>query len=222
MTQPSPIPDVAEAVEARLLDAAMALAPQVGWNDRLVAAAAKQAGVSEAEARLLMPKGARDLAALLWRRHDDRAMAQLSRIDASALKIRERIRAAVEARVEAAAADAEVEKKASPFLAQPRNTALTLRLAWATADRLWRWAGDTATDENHYTKRAILAGVLISTAVTRLSQGREAARTHLDARIEGVMRFETWKAGLPKPSALASDLASRLGRLRYGARPTPS
>ena len=222
MAEPLPPVDVAEAVEARLLDAAMALAPLAGWNDRLLAAAAQRSGVSEAEARLLMPKGARDLAALLWRRHDDQAMASLSKVDASALKIRERIRTAVEARVEAAAADAEVEKKASPFLAQPRNAGLTLRLAWATADRLWRWAGDTATDENHYTKRAILAGVVISTAVTRLSRGREAARAHLDARIEGVMRFEKWKAGLPKPSEAALGLAQRLGRLRYGSRPSAS
>ena len=25
---------------------------------------------------------------------------------------------------------------------------------------IWRWAGDTATDVNHYTKRALLAGIL--------------------------------------------------------------
>ncbi len=222
MDAPFPLQDIAEAVEARVLDAAVELAPQVGWTDRLVAAAAERAGVSEGEARLLLPKGARDLAALLWRRHDDRAMAALASVDVGALKIRERIRMAVEARVEAAAADAEAEKKASPFLAQPRNASLTLRLAWATADRLWRWAGDTATDENHYTKRAILAGVLVSTAVTRLARGREAARAHLDARIDGVMRFEKWKAGLPKPSAVAGDLAARLGRLRYGGRPAAS
>lgn len=213
-----PPADVAEAVEARLLDAAVALAPAVGWNDRLLSAAARRAGVSEGEARLLMPKGARDLAALLWRRHDDQAMAALSAIDPSTLKIRERIRSAVEARVEAAAADGEAEKKASPFLALPGNAALALRLAWATADRLWRWAGDTATDENHYTKRAILSGVILSTAMTRMARGREAAQAHLDARIEDVMRFEKWKAGLPKPSQIGLELAGRLGRLRYGTR----
>ena len=213
-----PPADVAEAVEARLLDAAVALAPAVGWNDRLLSAAARRAGVSEGEARLLMPKGARDLAALLWRRHDDQAMAALSAIDPSTLKIRERIRSAVEARVEAAAADGEAEKKASSFLALPGNAALALRLAWATADRLWRWAGDTATDENHYTKRAILSGVILSTAMTRMARGREAAQAHLDARIEDVMRFEKWKAGLPKPSQIGLELAGRLGRLRYGTR----
>ena len=37
---------------------------------------------------------------------------------------------------------------------------LGLRLAWESADALWRWAGDTATDENHYSKRVLLAGIL--------------------------------------------------------------
>ena len=217
MTDAAPSEDWADAVEARLLDAAVRLAPETGWTDRLVAAAARAAGVSEAEARLLLPRGARDLAALLWRRHDAQALAELAKVDAASLKVRERIRAAVEARVEAAGRDEAAERKASAFLALPHNQPLTLRLAWATADALWRWAGDTATDENHYSKRAILTEVLLSTALVRLARGRAAAQAHLSSQIDAVMRFETWKARLPKASGLATRLAERLGRLRYGA-----
>ena len=75
--------------------------------------------------------------------------------------------------------------------------------------------GDTAADENHYSKRAIAAGVLMTALPVRLASGREAAAAYIDARIGEVMRFEAWKAGLPK-SDLAATLASLLGGLRYG------
>lgn len=216
MTEPAQ--DWAAETEARLLDAAVRLAPQLGWGGRLVQAAAREAGLEEGMLRLLLPRGAADLAALLWRRHDGRALAELADVDASALKVRERIRVAVTARVEAAAADGEAEKRAASWAALPHHAPLALRLAWATADGLWRWAGDTATDENHYSKRAILAGVILSTSLVRMSRGRDAAAEHLDAQIGRVMRFETWKAGLPRPSELGDGLAAALGRMRYGAR----
>ena len=59
----------ADEIEQVLLDAAIARAPKLGWTDRLVAAAAKDAGLTLGEAELLLPNGPRDLAALLARRH---------------------------------------------------------------------------------------------------------------------------------------------------------
>jgi ubiquinone biosynthesis protein COQ9 len=89
-----------------------------------------------------------------------------------------------------------------------------MRLLWETADAIWRWAGDTATDENHYSKRAILSAILISTLGVRLTQGREAQEKELAARIENVMAFEKWKAGI-KPGKSLVDIAAALGRMRY-------
>jgi ubiquinone biosynthesis protein COQ9 len=90
-----------------------------------------------------------------------------------------------------------------------------MRLQWESADALWRWAGDTATDENHYSKRAILAGVLTGAVAILMQSGRDAALTFVDARIENIMAFERWKAKL-KPSDLLRQAASALGRMRYG------
>ena len=210
--------DPVRAIEDRLLDAALRHAPVLGWGGRLVQAAAREAQVEAGELALVLPRGAADLAALLWRRHDAQALAQLAGVDAAALKVRERIRTAVATRVDVAAADGPAEDRAAAFLTLPHRAPLALRLAWATADGLWRWAGDTATDENHYSKRAILAGVLLSVAVRRRSHGRDAAMALLDAQIERVMAFEKWKAGAPSPSEAAKAAAAALGRLRYGAR----
>lgn len=205
----------ADEAEQRVLDEALRLAPKAGWNAGLVARALAAAGLSEGEGQLLLPEGPRDLAALLSRRHDAAALDRLKTFDVAALKIRQRIREGVIARLDAAQRHADVMRPLAAFLAFPTNLALALRLTWESADVLWRWAGDTATDENHYSKRAILSGILISTLAVDLASGRDSALSHLDARIDNVMAFEKWKAGL-KPMDLASEVVSALARMRYG------
>ena len=207
--------DWADDAEQRLLDAALPRVREHGWTRRLVAAAARDAGLSVADAELLLPEGPRDLAALLSRRHDARAMTALAAFDPLSMKVRDRIRAGVVARCEAAIQDGEATRRWCGFLTLPTNVALGLRLAWESADKIWRWAGDTATDENHYSKRGLLAEILISTLAVQLALGETAAQAHLDGRIGAVMAFEKWKAGV-KPSATAEKAARILAKLRYG------
>ena len=211
----APEPDWADRMEQAVLDSALELAPRLGWNGRMVREACARNGLSEGDQELLLPNGARDLAVLLWRRHDDQALAALG--DPATLKIRERIARAVSTRLEVAAADAEAEKRLSGFLALPTNADLVLSLTWATADRLWRWAGDTATDWNHYSKRTILSGILIPAMTLRLFDGKDAADAFVAARIENVMAFEKWKAGKDF-DAPVRKVTEMLSRLRYGAR----
>ena len=207
--------DWAESAEARVLEAARGLTAELGWGEALVLAAARAAGLSAADASLLLPGGPRDLAALLSRDHDRAAMRSLAGVDPFSLKVRERIRRAVEARVEAAAADGAAVRRCTGFLALPPNLPLGLSLVWESADGLWRWAGDTATDENHYSKRAILTGILINTVAARLDHGPAAAAELLERRIGQVMSFEKWKGSLPKPMERLRDAAGMLGRMRY-------
>ncbi|MDR7116437.1 COQ9 family protein [Caulobacter sp. BE254] len=205
----------AETTEQRVLDEALRLAPRLGWNAGLVRAAAAAAGLNAGEAQLLLPQGPRDLAALLSRRHDKAAVAALNAQDPPPAKIRDKIRCAVVARLDAAQGDAEALRKLAAFLAFPTHLPLALTLVWEGADVLWRWAGDTATDENHYSKRAILSGILVSTLAVDMASGREPALKHLDGRIDNVMAFEKWKAGI-KPMNLAAEVAGALARMRYG------
>ncbi|MDB5469767.1 MAG: hypothetical protein JWR84_1327 [Caulobacter sp.] len=205
--------DWAAETEARILDEALPLCVHMGWTRPMALAAGRKAGLTAGETDLLLPHGPRDLAALLSRRHDAAALAALPAPEG--LKIRQRIRAAVEARLEAAGADREALRRWAGYLSLPLNLPLALRLVWESADGLWRWAGDTATDENHYSKRAILSAILVSTTAIDLASGREAALAHLDARIQNVMDFEKWKAGL-NPADLAREVAGALASIRYG------
>ena len=214
MTDTANPTDWATGTEQAVLDHAIRFAPRIGWSDALAREAGAAAGLSPGDIELLIPNGARDLAALLSRRHDDAAMNALAEVDAASLKIRERIARSVSARLEAAAADLEASKRCAGFLALPTNADLGLSLAWETADLLWRWSGDTATDWNHYSKRTILSGILIPALTMRLFDGREKAEAFVAARIDNVMTFEKWKAGkdFEAPLRKFTDL---LGRLRY-------
>lgn len=207
--------DWADRMEQAVLDAAVARAPRFGWNGRLVRAACEAEGLSAGDQELLFPHGARDLAALLSRRHDARAIQTLAATPAESMKIRQRIAAAMSARMEAGAQDLEATKKCAAFLALPQNADLGLSLAWETSDLLWRWAGDTATDWNHYSKRTILSGILIPALTMRWFQGRDEADAFVARRIENVMAFEKWKAGkdFEAPIRRVTDV---LSRLRYG------
>ena len=134
--------------------------------------------------------------------------------DPKTLKVRERIRTAVIARLDAHRYDQGAARRCIGFLSLPAHAALAARLLWDSADVIWRWAGDTATDENHYSKRVILSGVLAAVLATDLASGRDAAIAQLDARLANVMAFEKWKTGL-KPIGVLERTAQVLGKLRY-------
>lgn len=207
----------ASDMEQRVLDAGIARAPGLGWGWAMVLAAGADCGLSRGDTELLVPHGPADLAALKSRRHDAQALAALAEVDPATLKIRERIARSTNAWLDAACANEAATRRWAGYLALPTNLPLAGRLAWETADGLWRWAGDEATDENHYSKRAILAGILTSALALRLASGREEACAYVDRRIADVMAFEKWKATTSfRPSQAVTRLGEMLGRIRYG------
>jgi ubiquinone biosynthesis protein COQ9 len=208
-------PDWASDAEARVLAEALTLATDLGWTWAMAYRAGAAAGLSAGETELLLPGGPRDLAALHSRACDAAAMAALADLDPKSLKIRQRIRRGALARLDAAMAAEAATRRWAGFLALPTHAGLGLRLVWESADTIWHWAGDTATDENHYSKRALLAGILAGTLLVRLAQDQAAAETHLDRRIEAVMTFERFKGRVGK-LGIGGMAAGALGRLRYG------
>ena len=100
----------------------------------------------------------------------------------------------------------------------PQNVAQAARTSWRAADLMWRLAGDTSTDFNHYTKRATLGAVYGSTLLVWLddrSEGWSETAAFLDRRIDDVMRFEKFKASWRGTGARLPSLSRFLGRLRY-------
>ena len=211
--------DWASNTEQAVLEKAQDLGGSMGWTQDLVNAAGARAGLSRSEIDLLFPRGAEDLAALLSGNDDAAALSQLSQQNPSALKIRHRIETGIMTRLAVTTARGQTAHSWAGHLALPHHLPRALRLAWGSADMIWRWAGDTATDENHYSKRALVAGILMAGLAAHLSAGEAAARTLVSARIDNVMAFESWKAKAKPQERLqdwAQNIASALGKRRYG------
>jgi ubiquinone biosynthesis protein COQ9 len=191
-----------------------------GWNDAAVDATAQGVGVDTDIARLAFAGGATAMIDA-WFASIDRGMAEALPAEMLAgMKINQRITALVEARLDLLARDREALRRALSILALPQNLGLAARLGWRAADRMWRLAGDTATDYNHYTKRTILSGVYSATIVVFLddeSEGQADTRAFLARRIAGIMRFEKAKARLTRNDDRYFSLSRFVGRLRYPA-----
>ena len=192
-----------------------------GWSAAAVRSAAQSEGVDADVAALAYPGGAMDMIDA-WIESVDAAMAAaLPRERLAEMKIRERIRSLVQARLDAMTGREEALRRAMAVMAMPQNAARSLKLGWRSADAMWRRAGDTATDYNHYTKRAMLAGIYGATLavfVDDTSESKAETRAFLDRRIDGVMRFERAKAQLFGGEREHFSVARFLGRLRYPAR----
>lgn len=214
-------PETLEALRRQLAPAIADAAVFDGWTMDAVRQAAGMANVDPALAEFAFRDGQMAMISA-WVSHVDEEMARTT--PASSLQgvsIRERIRRLVMARLDAVAGREEALNRALTIMAMPQNLRTSLRLGWHSADAMWRLAGDTATDYNHYSKRAILGSVYAATMAVFLnddSAGFADTRAFLGRRIDAVMRFEAWKhrraaRGIERPS-----LARFVGRLRYPGR----
>ncbi|MEP9403022.1 COQ9 family protein [Sphingomonas sp. VNH70] len=206
-----------------------ALAPLVaanaafdGWSDRAVIAAAEQFGADPDVARLAFKGGAVEMIDAWFAEVDTRMIAAVPADRLAAMKIRQRITALVEARLDAVSGDREALRRALTILAMPQNVARAAKLAWRTVDLIWRLAGDTATDYNHYTKRAMLVAVYGTTVTVFLddeSGGHVDTRAFLARRIDGIMAFERLKHQFlsSRDPERRLSLSRFVGRLRYPA-----
>lgn len=214
--------------EATLPEVRLALAPAIadaavfdGWTDAAVEQAARGHGIDPAVARLAYPCGAIDMVAA-WVERIDADMAEALPVEALApLRVTERIRRLVEFRIDAVTGREEALRRALAILAMPQNLGEAARLGWRSADRMWRLAGDTATDFNHYSKRAILSGVVAATLAVLVddsSEERTETRAFLGRRLADVGKFEKFKARMAPGSGEHFSFVRLLGRLRYPAR----
>jgi ubiquinone biosynthesis protein COQ9 len=191
-----------------------------GWTPRALEATAARLKLNPKIAALVFPGGAIDMIDA-WFAEVDRQMRELFPVETlSAMKIRDRILALVECRLTLLAPHKEALRRAQAILALPQYAPKAAKLGWRAADAMWRAAGDTTTDYNHYTKRAILGSVYGATLLVFVNDDSDDwadTRAFLGRRIDGVMRFEKAKARLTSGGDTHFSLARFLGRLRYPA-----
>jgi ubiquinone biosynthesis protein COQ9 len=217
METPSPL----EQLRRRLALAVGENAVFDGWTRKAVDSAAGQLGIDPVQARLAFPKRQAEMFDCYIQEVDRALEAWFTPERLAGMKIREKIRSLVWRRLEIMAPAREAVRRGLAVLAMPQNVPLALRISWRTADLMWRIAGDTSTDFNHYTKRMTLGAVYGSTLLAWLddsSDGSSETAAFLDRRIDDVMKFEKWKAQWRGASDNRLSLSRFLGRLRYPPR----
>lgn len=203
----------------------LALAPAIGrnaafdgWSDAAVKSAAVEIGVDADVAALAVKGGAMTLIDAWIESIDLELAARLPPEKLNAMKIRQRITALLATRMEIMASDREALRRAMAIMAMPQNLAKATKIGWRSADRMWRLAGDTASDFNHYTKRMTLSAVYGSLLVVFVNDDSEDfadSRAFLDRRIDNVMQFEKVKAQAKARREYVPSFSRFIGRLRY-------
>lgn len=189
-----------------------------GWTETAFKMAADDVNISREMAELAFPRGVIEVLELHLEEADKALAEKLDEIDIQSMKIRDRITVAVRTRLEQQTPNREVVRRGLATLAMPQHLALGSKALWATADTMWRAAGDTSTDHNWYTKRMTLSGVYSAVVMYWLNdESEDFADTwaFLDRRIEDVMKIEKAKFQMRKACEKMPSLSGFLGRLRY-------
>ncbi len=181
-----------------LLDAVLRHVAFDGWSAATFAAAAADAGLSEADAKALAPRGVLDLVAALHRRADNAMKERLGNADLEAFRFRNRVAMALKYRFDAMP-EQQVARRTAAFLSVPIHASEGVKLVWGTSDLIWNVLGDTSRDGNWYTKRATLSAVFGSTLLYWLgddSPDHAATNAFIDRRIDEIMQIEALKGKL--------------------------
>jgi ubiquinone biosynthesis protein COQ9 len=201
-------------IRADIIAAALPHIPFDGWTLAAMRRGAVDAGYDEATATRAFPYGSGDMVQAYSRALDRHMLERLKRMKLDPMKVRERIAAAVRVRLEEMAPHREAVRRAVAVSALPLNAPTAAKCLYDAVDAMWRAAGDTATDWNYYTKRALLAGVYSSTVLYWLDDRSEDSAeswAFLERRIDDVMR-------IPRISKRVRQFGERLRKpVRFGS-----
>jgi ubiquinone biosynthesis protein COQ9 len=189
-----------------------------GWGDAALEEAARALGIDPAHARLAFPDGRTGMIEAWYASLDAQLEAAFPPARIAAMKVRDRIAGLILARLALVRPHRQAARSALAILAP--HPALAAKLGWRAADTMWRIAGDTAADLNHYTKRLTLSAIYAATVLVWLdddSEGEAETRAFLARRLADIMRFERLKAQLRPDPERRFSVTRLLGRLRYPA-----
>ncbi|HVJ40877.1 MAG TPA: COQ9 family protein [Dongiaceae bacterium] len=175
----------------RLLTAILNHVPFDGWSEAALQAAGQETGIPAERILNAFPGGAKDVLILWHEVADQQMIAAMARPENVHLRTRDRVAAAIRARLEANASHREAVRAGCTLLLMPQNAGIATRLLYNTVNAIWYAVGDKSTDYNFYTKRALLAGVYSATVMYWLndkSPDCSATWSFLERRIADVMR----------------------------------
>ncbi len=163
-----------------------------GWKWSVIEQACEDIELETDMAYAVFPDKIEDVLAHFSHWADRQMLAVLPEKPDENMCVRDRIYLAVQTRLEALKDHKEAVRAASVYWMVPTRKIQAGKLVWKTADVMWNWAGDTAEDYNHYSKRALLSGVITTTTIRWLndeSEGHEESWAFLNRRIDNVLKI---------------------------------
>ena len=177
-------------IKTDILLAALPSVPFDGWTMATLEHAAVSCGYQKEMVISVFPSGVKDALKFFSTWADDEMLRNLAKSETPPTRVRDKITMGVRTRLEVLAPYKEAERLAVAFWVRPMRKWEGAKLVWKTADVIWSYAGDTATDYNHYTKRALLSGVITATTLFWLSDhsaGGKDTWAFLDRRIDNIL-----------------------------------
>lgn len=144
----------------RWLDALLPRVPETGWSMVAAKQVAREIELTSGEQALAAPNGISDLIDRFIDRAVDAALVNLSAETMMNLRTHERVAAGLRAWLDALEPHRDAVRKAAGHGLLPWGAGAAAKRVWSIADAIWEAAGDTATDYNRQTKRALLSAVI--------------------------------------------------------------
>lgn len=220
-----PPSDYLTRVREAVLAAALVHVPFDGWSETVFQNAVRDAGVDAGRALLAFPGGAMDLLDTFWASNDMALAKEIAGRGLDNTPVSQRISKALEIYLDLLRPHREAVRRALALQALPPHAPGALAMLYRTVDTIWRSVGDQSTDYNFYTKRAVLAAVVMSVVTNWLGEsGDDAAamEAFIGRRIGNVLAFEKVKARVagviqsaPSPAPLLGRLVGRLTGIRH-------
>lgn len=203
-----------------IIKASLPFIAQEGWTLPALERGANALGLDTLAIWRLFPDSLKDAVATYSDWIDAQMSEKMSQLLAvSEFKTREKIFWAVRLRLECLSEAPLVAKKAAFFLSNPAYIPLGTRLLSKTVHQMWILAGDTATDYNFYTKRALLMGVYGSTLLfwfQDTSLNFEKTWAFLNSRIDNVMMIQKIRPTCSKKIQKGRDILAAAFKVLRG------
>ena len=207
----------------KILEAGLKHVPFDGWTLDVFEKATTHLKMDKAIVIALFPRGVADILDYFAEWADDQMMVALKDIKQDDLKIRARIRMAMEKRINILTPHKEAVSLAFKKMLNPQYSRMGAKITWRTADKIWTWAGDESTDYNRYTKRGLLSGVIGATMAYWIRQNDDFDNTKtfafLNNRIENIVKVGQKTSMIVKPlevffnTVIKPNIKDKMGKI---------
>ncbi|MAZ80601.1 MAG: COQ9 family protein [Rickettsiales bacterium] len=178
-----------------------------GWNDKSLKKACLLSDIDPDNLIFIFPDSVLDVAQLYLDNGNNLLIKEIAKIkDFNKKKIRDKIRLCLYKRFEIEIANRQILINLSNFYQDPKNLTnfenglrpamQSITFSFIIADLIWSILDDQSSDFNYYTKRLILAKIIVRSFFIFIKDDmKDIAKTKsfIDLQIEKVMKFEKFK-----------------------------